>query len=233
MTAGPSGANVEHSEARLRGALLAAAVFYVLAWLVGLAIAFSFPASDASPGTWITFLKSNQALVTLQEYLVHGVAAIALVMFAAALYSVLRNADENRFLPSLVLAGAVIAASVSFVQATLGQVAALKAAGTGDQAVVQTLLALDNQADTFKLLALALLVAAGSISLRQSNAVGRWISWVGLVTAILLVLGSWSFPLNSAVLGIALDASLLALLGWVLSVGIVLFRRPASPLVAR
>jgi len=216
----------------LRGFLLGAAIVYVLAWIIGLGISSAFPASDASGGTWINFLKSHQGLVVLQEYLIHGLAAIALVIFAAAVRSSLLRADADRFFPDLLLAGAVVAASVSLVQATVGQVVATKAAGTGDQALVQTMLALDNQADTFKLLALALLIAAGSVSLRQINAVGSWVSWGGIIAAVLLLLGSWSLPLNSAVLGIALDLSLLALLAWVLTVGIVLFRKQRSVVTA-
>ena len=227
-TSSPVGSQTELS---YKGPLLVAAVIYVVAWIVGLVIAFGYPAADASGATWITFLKGNQGLVILQEYLIHGVAAIALIVFAAGVYAFLRQQAADRFLPSLVLLGAAAAASVSLVQATVGQVTADKASATGDQPLVVTLLAIDNQADTFKLLGLALLVAAATVGLWRVGAVASWVRWGGLATAALLLLGSWSFPLNSAALGIALDLSLLALLAWVLTVAILLFRRE-SPAAA-
>jgi len=44
--------------------------------------------------------------------------------------------------------------------------------------------------------------------------------WGGIVVGVLLLLGSWSSPVNFAPLGLALDLSLLGLLAWV---GVVAF----------
>lgn len=211
---------------RWEGHLLAAsAAVYVVVWIAGLAIAFSFPSADASTRDWTDFLKAHQGLVILQEYLIHGVAAVALLVFAAAIRAFSKRAGGSSLLSDAAFAGAVAAASVSLVQATFGQVLTNKAAQMGDLALVPTLLALDNQADTYKLLGLALLVSMSSIAFLKQHTVPAWVGWGGVVVAILLLLGSWSFPFNSSVLGIALDLSLLGLLAWVAVVAVLIPRR--------
>lgn len=205
------------------GPLLAAsAAVYVVVWIVGLGIAFSFPSADASAREWTDFLKSHQGLVIFQEYLIHGVAAVALLVFGAALRVCIRHAAGSSLLPDVAFAGAVAAASVSLVQATFGQVLTSKVAQTGDLALVSSFLALNNQADTYKLLGLALFVSASSFAFLKHHALPNWVAWGGGVVAILLLLGSWSFPFNSSLLGIALGLSLLGLLAWVAVVAVLM-----------
>lgn len=204
-----------------------AAAVYILAWLVGLGIAFSYPASDASPKTWADYLTAHQELVTLQEYLIHGLAAIALVIFAAGVRAVLVRSGASRLFTDIAFGGALAAASVSLVQASVGQVLATKAGPSGDAALVTALLGVDNQADTYKLLGLILLVVSASLALRAVRAVPAWVLWGGIIVGVLLLLGSWSFPINFAALGLALDLSLLGLLGWVGVVAFYLVRASA------
>ena len=199
-----------------------AAAVYVLAWIVGLAIGLTFPATEAPVREWAAFLRSHQALFVTQEYVVHGVAAVALLVFSAGVRAYLRRAGTSGPLPDLVFAGAVVATAASFVQATMAQVLAAKAAPTGDLALTSTLLALDNHMDTYKLLALALLVVAASFAFLQRPSLPRWTGWGGMVVVALLLLGSWSLPFNSGVLGIALALSLLGLLAWVATVAVLL-----------
>jgi len=203
-----------------RTALGVAAAAYVLAWIIGLGIGFSFPSPDASGNEWVNYLQSHQSLVVLQEYLIHGIAAIALIIFAAAVYTILRGGGALGALPAVAFGGAIAAASVSLTQATVGQVLASKAAPTGDASLVTSLVGLDIQADTYKLLGLILLVVCASVALAGIRAVPRWVMWGGIVVGVLLLLGSWSSPVNFAPLGLALDLSLLGLLAWV---GVVAF----------
>jgi hypothetical protein len=198
-----------------RTALGVAAGAYVLAWIIGLRIGFSFPSPDASGKEWANYLQSHQSLVVLQEYLIHGIAAIALIIFAAAVYTILRGGGAVGALPAVAFGGAIAAASVSLNQATVGQVVASKAAPTGDVSLVTSLLGVDNQADTYKLLGLILLVVCASVALAGIQAVPRWVMWGGIVVGVLLLLGSWSSLINFALLGLALDLSLLGLLAWV------------------
>ncbi len=210
-----------------RRATLVAAGVYVIAWVIGLGIALSsFPASTASTAEWATFERDHQASLILQEYLIHGVAAVALIVFAAGLRTFLRNREGVRtMLSDVAYGGAIAAASVSLVQATFGQVLANKVSASGDLGAVRALLELDNQADTFKLLALALFVAAASLASLRFQALPRWLDWAGAIVALLLVLGGLSFPIGGSALSAALAASLLCLLAWVAAVAVVFFRR--------
>ena len=140
--------------------------------------------------------------------------------FAAAVYTILRGGGALGALPAVAFGGAIAAASVSLTQATVGQVLASKAAPTGDASLVTSLVGLDIQADTYKLLGLILLVVCASVALAGIRAVPRWVMWGGIVVGVLLLLGSWSSPVNFAPLGLALDLSLLGLLAWV---GVVAF----------
>ncbi len=80
-----------------RRATLAAAAVYVIAWVIGLGIALSsFPASTASTADWASFERDHQGSVMLQEYLIHGVAAVALIVFAAGLRTFLRSSEGAR-----------------------------------------------------------------------------------------------------------------------------------------
>jgi hypothetical protein len=114
--------------------LVVSAAVYMVVWIVGLAIAFSFPSADASAREWTDFLKAHQGMVIVQEYLIHGVAAVALLVFAAAMRAFAKRAGGSSLLLDAAFAGAVAAASVSFVQATFGQVLTSKVAQTGDLA---------------------------------------------------------------------------------------------------
>ncbi len=111
------------------------------------------------------------------------------------------------------------------MQATFGQVLANKVSATGDVGAVRALLELDNQADTFKLLALALFVGAASLASLRFQALPRWLDWAGVIVALLLVQGGLSFPIGGSALSAALAASLLCLLAWVAAVAVVFFRR--------
>jgi hypothetical protein len=207
-----------------RTAVAVAAAIYVIAWLVGLGIGFAFPSADASTKAWTDYLRSNQALVTLQEYLIHGLAAIALIVFAAGVRRFLRS-EAAGILPDVAFGGAIAAASVSLVQASVGQVLASKAAQSGDAAVISSLMAIDNQADTYKLLGLILFVVGVSIAASVTQrGLPQWVVWGGLVVGLLLLLGSWSFPINFGLLGVALDLSLLGLLAWVAVVAVFVLR---------
>jgi hypothetical protein len=211
-----------------RTAVAVAAAVYVVAWIVGLGISFSYPSADASAKDWANYLNSNQGLVVFQEYLIHGLAAIALIVFAAGVRTFLRGTG-TRFLSDVAFAGAIAAASVSLVQATVGQIFATKAGPTGDSALVSTIMGLDNQADTYKLLGLILFVVAASLAFLATGRTPSWVAWGGVVVGILLLLGSWSFPINFAPLGLALDLSLLGLLAWVAVSAVFVYRRSSNP----
>lgn len=195
----------------------AAGLVYVIAWVIGLLISPSSPAPTASTGEITTYLVGNRGAVMIQTYLIDGVAAVALIVFAADLRSVVRRFDEGVW-PSVLIGAAVAAASVSLVLGIFGQVLANHIAATGDAGAIRALLQLDTEADTYKLLPLGAFVAATSIVVLRTGALTRWIGCAGGVLAPVLVIVGWSFPLNGSILTTALAVSLVGLLLWVASV---------------
>lgn len=202
-----------------------AGIIFIVAWIIGLFISFSSPAATASTAEWTTYYLDHREAAMFQTYLIDGITAIALIIFSAGLRSVLRRFEsESTILSGIIFGAGVAAASVSLVQGTFGQVLANHIAATGDSGAIRTLLELDNEADTFKLLPLGLLVGATSILALRTGALPRWLGWAGLVLSLLLVISGWSFPLNSSALSIALAVALIGLLLWVASVSMILLR---------
>jgi len=203
--------------------IAASGLMFVAAWVVGFIIAFSAPAATASTAVWTAYYLSHSGVSMFQTYLIDGLTGAALIVFAAALRSALRRFEgESTALSSIIFGAGVAAASVSLLQGAFGQVLANHIAATGDSRAIRTLLELDQETDTFKLLPLGLLVGATSILALRSGALPQWLNWSGAVLALLLIIAGWSFPLNSAALTIVLDVSLVGLLLWVASVSVVI-----------
>lgn len=76
-------------------------------------------------------------------------------------------------------------------------------------------LALVNQIDTFKLMALALLSVSTSMLGLRTVLIPAWVNWLGIMLAIALLLGGLSFVVANSMLTTVLFASLPMLLVWV------------------
>jgi len=209
---------------------------FVAAWVVGLVIA-SPPAATAPTATVIAYYQANREMAMLQTYLINGLTGAALIVFAAALRSVLRWFEgEGSTLSSILFGAGMVVASLSFLEALFAQVLANHIAATRDVAVIRTLLELNVEIDTFKLLTLGLMIGAVSLLALRSGALPRWLIWVGAVESLLLVIASGSSPLNSDALTIVVYISGIGLLLWVASVSVIMgvLRRAArSPSVGR
>jgi hypothetical protein len=114
----------------------------------------------------------------------------------------------------------MVAASLSFLEALFAQVLANHIAATEDVAVIRTLMELNTQIDTYKLLTLGLMIGAVSLLAHRTSALPRWLAWAGAAESLLLVIASWSSLLTSDVLTIVLYASGIGLLLWVALVSI-------------
>ena len=209
---------------------------FVAAWVVGLVIA-SPPAATAPTATVIAYYQANREMAMLQTYLINGLTGATLIVFAAALRSVLRRFEgESSTLSSILFGAGMVVASLSFLEALFAQVLANHIAATRDVAVIRTLLELNVEIDTFKLLTLGLMIGAVSLLALRSGALPRWLIWVGAVESLLLVIASGSSPLNSDALTIVVYISGIGLLLWVASVSVIMgvLRRAArSPSVGR
>lgn len=204
---------------------------FVLAWVIGLLMEPGGPATTASAIDVASYYRAHQAAQHVQSYLIDGVAGIALLTFAAALHAVFRSLGEAFSAPASVVFGAGIAAgSVSLVQAAIGE--AIVNPGllaSTDVSGVRLLFILLNEADTFKLLALALLAAVVAWLALQTRVLPAWIGWLGVLLAILLFVGGLSFVLGSDALYFVLYVALPLLLVWVGAISIASWLTAQAP----
>src|SRR6266700_3819662 len=172
---------------------------FVAAWVVGLVIA-SPPMATAPTATVIAYYQANREMAMLQTYLINGLTGATLIVFGAGM----------------------VVASLSFLEALFAQVLANHIAATRDVAVIRTLLELNVEIDTFKLLTLGLMIGAVSLLALRSGALPRWLTWMGAVESLLLIIASGSTPLNSDALTIVVYISGIGLLLWVASVSVIM-----------
>lgn len=203
---------------------------FVVAWVVGLLIEPNSPGPTASYAQLKAYYLAHQQAQTVQSYLIDGIAGVALIVFAAALRGAWRDRDgEDPVLADVVFGAGIAAASVSLVQAALGQMLAYRAV-LEDPAGTLIVFGMVNMADTFKLLSLALLAAAAAVLIFRTRALPVWLGWLGWLGALLaltLLVGGLSFPLASAALYLVLYVALPLLLIWVGAVSVAMVALPA------
>lgn len=206
--------------------ILAAAsgLVFLLAWLVGLFAAPSAPDQSDSAAKIAAYFADNERASMAQTALVDGLAGLAFVLFAFAVYAALRRSGARDSGSLLVLAAGLLASLCSLTQFVVGETLAYRAAHGGDAGNVKTLFTTLNDLDTVKLVSLAVFVGGASFLARRTALVPRWLSWAGLVLAPVLVLGGLAFPFESDALYAVLYIALPALLVWVAALATVIYR---------
>ena len=197
---------------------------FVAAWIVGLLLA-SPPAITAPLANLIAYYEGNKGIATAQVDLANGLTGLILIVFTAALYSVLRRSEgESSLLSTLLLGSGLVVACLSCFEALFAQVLANDLISTKDTAVIQALLALHVQIDTFKLPILGLMIGATSLLAKRVGAFPHWLVWVGDVEFLLLVIAGGTPLFASDILTIFLYVSGIGLLLWVASVSVLHLR---------
>lgn len=200
------------------GAVPGAAAVYVAAWVVGLALPVpGLPSEPTAVDALARYTQSGPA-VALQATLVHAVAGVALAILTVGLASL-----AHGWRRSSILAAGLGAAAVSIGQATLAVIGVARSS-VEDAGWSLSVLNAVNRADVLKLVLLAVLVTSVTATMRQADVVPRWLVALGTGSAVLLVLGAASFLATAALLDAALVASLVVLLVWVGSVGVLIAR---------
>jgi hypothetical protein len=193
-----------------------------VAWIVGLALA-SPPPATAATADLVAYYQAHQGLAIAQSYLANGLTGIILIVFVAAVRSVLQRFEqESSFLANLLFGSGLVVASLSCLEALFTQVLAAHIASTGDGAVIQTLLDLNEGIDTFKLVALALMIISTSWLARRAAVLPGWLVWLGVVEALLLCIASASTLVQASVLTLILYISGIGLLLWTAAVSVVM-----------
>ncbi len=195
---------------------------FVAAWVVGLLIA-SPPATTAPTANVIAYYQANSGMAMVQTYLINGLTGLALIVFSAALRSAFRRFEgESSTLSSILFGAGMVVASLSFLEALFAQVLANHIAATGDAAVIRTLVELNAEIDTYKLLTLGLMIGTVSLLAFRAAALPRWLVWVGAVESLLLIIASGSTMFTSDVLTLVLYGSGIGLLLWVAAVSVIM-----------
>ena len=203
---------------------------YVAAWLAGLAIgtATSSPAPTDAMQHITAYFSVHRTAAMIQAYCVDGLAGVSLIVFAAALRGALRRFEgESRVLSSVLFGAGVAAGAISLLQGLFTQVLADHVASMGNQATTRALFDLNGEGDTYELLALGVFVGAAALLIARTRALPRWLGWVGVVLAPLLVVSGWTFALSASLQLAAYTALLPVLLLWVAAIGVVSLRRAA------
>jgi hypothetical protein len=202
--------------------LAASGLLFVAAWIVGLVIV-SPPEISAPVANLISFYQANTGLVMWQAYLANGLTGMLLLVFVAALHSVLRRHEgQSSVLSSLLLGAGIVVVSLSCLEALFMLTLSHLVTVTQDGAVIRTLLDLNTDIDTFKLPLLGIMIAATSLLGWRVKAAPNWLAWVGAVEATLLVIATGSAMFPGAILTSVLYASGIGLLAWTAAVSVVM-----------
>jgi hypothetical protein len=204
---------------RGRRAVGTAAAVYVAAWIAGLLVNSAQLAADASAPETRAYYVDHASAVALQATLVHALAGLALAVLTVGLASGMPAGRSRR---AAAVSGTT-AAVISVGQAVLACIAVSRASAASadwSRAMRQAI----NLADSVKLVLLAVLIASVTAAYRRSSRLPRWLTIVGQALVVLLVLGAASFVAPVAALGLPLALSLVLLLVWVGSVGVLAAR---------
>jgi hypothetical protein len=157
---------------------------------VGLVIPTLFLPAKAPPGAgdpasdWASFLQDHRTAY-LVSMCFSGLAVVAFIFFLASLATRLRAADQE-LLAVVALGAGLVTAAVWYVWLSFQGVLAWTSADGLDPTVVKTLLAAADFAFPFPI---AALVAATSIAAWRSVIWPRWLSCVGVVGGIWVLVG--------------------------------------------
>ena len=203
-----------------------AATVYVAAWLVGLAVLPSGPDAAGSAGTIRSALAAHAGAAVLQSWLVHGVAAVALVCFVRSALRLLGCRCGGPALHRLTLWSVQAAAAASLVQVAFLHLAVAtatrSAASTGDAAAAWFHAV--NVTDVVKLALLGLVVAGLTRGLAAAGA-PAWFTWPATGLAVALPVAGLAFVTTAPLLGGMLAPSLVLLLVWAGVAAVLVARR--------
>jgi hypothetical protein len=197
---------------------------------VVLLVAAQFIAASPGPkepiSTIIAFYGHNRTAALWSGYLSVGAAATQ-VLFVAAVFSVLRRSEEQSSVLSILTLGAGIALLPVIVLSSSFSVAlAWHGAQSGNPAVARALFDLSNATLIFSDLVIGVFLAAASLAMLGTRILPRWLGWLGLLSAVLLLAGTASLFNPGSSFGGA--PGLLLYLIWVIATSILLLRRARS-----
>ena len=191
-----------------------AGLTYVGAWVVGLTAFGVGPASNASDTEIARYFADHRALSTIQSLLIHGVAAVALL---GVLLAVQRAGRSTR----MAYRAGFTAIGLSLVQCVLDVYRSLVSTGSATATLAHTI----DRIDGFKMLALAVMIAASVNIFRTTGMIGKKITITGKVAVPALVVSGIAYATATTALLVSAELSLVLLLVWVGYTGVAAGRQ--------
>ena len=186
---------------------------------LALALAAAAPAPDAAAADIARHYVSSGTAVLASSALVHGVAGVALGVFATSLARTVRAFVGLR---RAVVGTGLAACALSLAQVAIAAAAVVVADSDVDGTAI--LFHALNLVDVLKIALLASFVLVGTTATARAHRLPRWLRLLATALAPTLVVGSAALVEPAAVLSAALAASLIGLLVWTGSVGVLVRR---------
>jgi len=204
--------------------------------LYGVVIA-NAPMFDDPIGEIREFYADDATKVLFFTWAVSLLMVFAFLPFAVALRSLLRSEDDSGGVWSrLSFVGAVLTVALGGAGTAFATSLALGNIEELSDGLVRTLVQMDGIAYGFGMgWGVALFVAAASVVVLRSGVLWRWLGWLGLASALLLVVGAlWIIDGDSdSVFAILNLSGLLVAIVWMLAAGIAMVRRESLDVAAR
>jgi len=141
------------------------------------------PDADAPIGEVVEYWVDNDAAAMVGTIL-HALAAVALIFFAASLRRALRRSEDGAGILSVAaMGGGIVAAAGIGVDASI-RFAAADLAGDVDGVVIQTLNALWSDFFFPMVIGLATLILATGLSALRTRVIPVWLAWIGFLICI-------------------------------------------------
>jgi hypothetical protein len=186
---------------------------------VGLALAPAAPPPDAAAADIVRHYLDHGAAVLTSSALVHGVAGLALGVFAVSLATSVRARGGLR---RAVVGTGLAASALSLAQVAIAATAVTVAHSDADRTA--SLFNALNLVDVLKIALLASFVAVATTAFSRTRRLPRWLLLLATALVPTLVVGSAALVAPSPVLSAALAASLIGLLVWAAAVGLLVRR---------
>jgi hypothetical protein len=205
-------------------------VAFVVLSVVGTFIAGAPPASDDSAAEIAEWFVDNPGAIQTSQFL-NGLALIALVWWAGSLFRRMSRAEEGRPRLSVVaIIGFVFAGVFALVSGAVMSATALRIDEIGDSAQVFYALSMVLlSTSAFGLV--AALAAVSALSLR-TKMLPQWLTYVGWLVALLMLVGSIGSATDEAAISFFGFAGFFVWSIWILGVSYELWKRPASATAA-
>ncbi len=191
-----------------------AGLTYVGAWVVGLTAFGVGPASNASDTEIARYFADHQVMSTIQSLLIHGVAALALL---GVLVAVERVGRSTR----LAYRAGLTAIGLSLAQCALDVYRSVVSTGSTTATLAHTI----DRIDGFKMIALAVMIAASVNIFRSTGMIGKKMTITGTVAVPALIVSGIAYAAATTALLVSAELSLVLLLVWVGYTGVAAGRQ--------